>query len=71
MSKLTPGAVCRPATIAATIAKSRRPGLALDQMTACAISSPATSLTGTTFPDDHGFAISATIWVRSMVSSPS
>ncbi len=62
MSKLTSGAVCRPATIAAAIAKSRRPGLALDPITAWAISSPATSRTGTTFPGDDGLAISGSIF---------
>ena len=32
-SKLTSGEVCRPSTIAAAMAKSRSPGLALDPMT--------------------------------------
>jgi hypothetical protein len=68
MSKLTCGAVCRPATIAAAIAKSRSPGLALDPITACAISCPATSRTGTTLPGEDGLAISGSISDRSMAS---
>ncbi len=70
-SKLTDGEVCRPATIAAAIAKSRSPGLALEPITTCPTSSPATSRTGTTLPGDDGLAISGSISDRSMLSSTS
>lgn len=70
-SKLTSGEVWRPCTMAAAIAKSRNPGLALEPMTTCATGSPATSDTGTTLPGDDGLAISGSSADRSMTSSMS
>src|SRR5437762_4995345 len=57
-SSETAGCVWRPATIAATIAKSRSPGLAEEPTTTWFTGSPSTSRTGTTFPGELGLAIS-------------
>jgi len=51
--------------------ESRKPGLALDPITACVMSSPATSRTGTTLPGDDGLAIKGSICERSIDSSTS
>jgi len=67
----TAGSVCRPLTIAAAIAKSRRPGLAEEPITTCSISVPATSSTGTTFPGELGMATSGITAARSMASCTS
>lgn len=71
MSKLTPAGTCRPATMAAGTAKSRNPGLAEEPTTTWATGSPATSLTGTTFPGDVGRAMSGSKDDRSISSSKS
>lgn len=67
-SKLTVSLVWRCATIAAAMAKSRRPGLAEEPITTWLTGSPATSRTATTLPGEDGRAINGCSAERSMVS---
>jgi hypothetical protein len=57
-----------PRVIAASIAKSRSPGLADEPTTTWCTGSPATSRTGTTFPGELGLAISGSRLARSISS---